>query len=214
MTETPVSPTAAASPGQEKAVAKTEAKKKASAPKIAKSAHPSAAEMVYAAVEALADRGGSSLQAIKKYITLTYKVDVEKQALFIRKYLKSAVAAGTLIQTKGKGANGSFKLPVKSDSSKSKPKVASVDKAVAPKKTTSPKKPATKKPASPKKAVEKKVSAAEKKTVAKIAKPKSSPKAKKVVKSPTVKPKSPKPKKTAAPKATKAAAKKAVAQKQ
>ncbi|GIX73892.1 histone H1, orphon [Caerostris extrusa] len=29
---------------------------------------------------------------------------------FIRKFLKSAVAGGTLVQTKGKGANGSFKL--------------------------------------------------------------------------------------------------------
>ena len=66
--------------------------------------------MVNTAIKTLKERGGSSLQAIKKYIAANYKVDVEKLAPFIKKYLKSAVTAGTLIQTKGKGANGSFKL--------------------------------------------------------------------------------------------------------
>ncbi|GBO09466.1 hypothetical protein AVEN_128883-1 [Araneus ventricosus] len=45
----------------------------------------------------------------QKYIR-EYKVDIDRLTPFIRKYLKSAVAAGTLVQTKGKGANGSFKL--------------------------------------------------------------------------------------------------------
>ncbi|GBP92418.1 Histone H1 [Eumeta japonica] len=39
---------------------------------------------------------------------------------FIRKYLKSAVESGTLIQTKGKGASGSFKLESKSSSGSKK----------------------------------------------------------------------------------------------
>ncbi|KAF9810277.1 hypothetical protein SFRURICE_010739, partial [Spodoptera frugiperda] len=60
----------------------------------------------------------SSLQAIKKYIAAQYKVDAEKLAPFIRKYLKSAVESGTLIQTKGKGASGSFKLESKSAAAK------------------------------------------------------------------------------------------------
>lgn len=42
---------------------------------------------------------GSSLQDIKKYIAAQYKVDVEKLAPFLRNDLKSAVEAGSLIQT-------------------------------------------------------------------------------------------------------------------
>ncbi|KAL9887583.1 uncharacterized protein ACN2A1_009735 [Glossina fuscipes fuscipes] len=66
--------------------------------------------MVDAAIKNLKERGGSSLLAIKKYINGTYKCDSQKLAPFIKKYLKSSVASGKLIQTKGKGASGSFKL--------------------------------------------------------------------------------------------------------
>ncbi|XP_026470209.1 histone H1-III-like [Ctenocephalides felis] len=66
--------------------------------------------MVNNAIKSLKERGGSSLQAIKKYMSANYKIDAEKMSTFIKKYLKSAVQAGTLIQTKGKGASGSFKL--------------------------------------------------------------------------------------------------------
>lgn len=48
--------------------------------------------------------------AIKKYIAAEYKCDAQKLTPFIRKYLKSAVADGKLIQTSGTGASGSFKL--------------------------------------------------------------------------------------------------------
>lgn len=72
--------------------------------------HPKVSAMVTASIGALKERGGSSLQAIKKYMAGNYKVDVEKLSPFIRKYLKSAVASGALVQTKGKGASGSFKL--------------------------------------------------------------------------------------------------------
>jgi histone H1/5 len=41
-------------------------------------------------------------------------VDCEKLAPFIKKFLKNAVADGKLIQTKGKGASGSFKFPAAS----------------------------------------------------------------------------------------------------
>jgi histone H1/5 len=51
---------------------------------------------------------------IKKYLTATYKVGCEKLTPFIKKFLKNAVADGKLIQTKGKGASGSFKLPAAS----------------------------------------------------------------------------------------------------
>jgi len=66
--------------------------------------------MVANAIKSLKERGGSSLQAIKKYIAANYKVDSEKLSPFIKKYLKTAVASGELVQTKGKGASGSFKL--------------------------------------------------------------------------------------------------------
>ncbi|KAF9417902.1 hypothetical protein HW555_005047 [Spodoptera exigua] len=84
----------------------------------AKPTHPKTSEMVNNAIKEMKERSGSSLQAIKKYIAAQYKVDAEKLAPFIRKYLKSAVESGTLIQTKGKGASGSFKLESKSSAAK------------------------------------------------------------------------------------------------
>ncbi|KAJ8717828.1 hypothetical protein PYW07_005758 [Mythimna separata] len=57
--------------------------------------------MVNNAIKEMKERSGSSLQAIKKYIAAQYKVDAEKLAPFIRKYLKSAVESCALIQTKG-----------------------------------------------------------------------------------------------------------------
>ena len=135
----------------------------------AKPTHPPTSEMVSTAIKTLKERGGSSLQAIKKYIAANYKVDVEKLAPFIKKYLKSAVTAGTLIQTKGKGANGSFKLSAKKAE---KPKVKKVKKVVA-KKVKKVKKPAVKK--TPKKAAKKpKAPKKEKKakTPKKVVKPK------------------------------------------
>ncbi|XP_067120122.1 histone H1-III-like [Centruroides vittatus] len=108
--------------------------------------HPKISQMVNTAIVDLKDRGGSSLQAIKKYIASNYKVDVEKLAPFIRKHLKMAVVDGSLIQTKGKGASGSFKVGAsgkktenksvqkvapKKPSTKSKPKAANKAKKVA-----------------------------------------------------------------------------------
>ena len=71
--------------------------------------------MVNNAITSLKERGGSSLHAIKKYIAANYKADAEKLAPLIKKYLKSAVATGTLVQPKGKGASGSFKLAAKGE---------------------------------------------------------------------------------------------------
>lgn len=76
-----------------------------------KAHHPATSEMVVNAITSLKERNGSSLQAIKKFIAFTYQADAEKLAPFIKKSLKNAVASGKLIQTKGKGASGSFKLP-------------------------------------------------------------------------------------------------------
>ena len=75
---------------------------------------------------------GSSLPAIKKYIAANYKADTVKLAPFIKKGLKNLVEKKVLIQTKGKGATGSFK-------------VAKVEK-----KEKKPAKPKAKKPAAKK----------------------------------------------------------------
>ncbi|XP_012055627.1 PREDICTED: late histone H1-like [Atta cephalotes] len=198
------------------------------------SSRPPTSEMVTAAIKELKDRKGSSFQAIKKYIVSTYKVDGEKVAPFIKRYLKSAVTAGAVVQTKGKGATGSFKLSTdKPKPTKSKGKAqralgnsyvwkadtkkdAQTEKAprkpTAAKKTTTAKKAAT----SPKKPAQKAVA----KTAGKKGKAttewlpiegkeggKSPSKAKKTVKAPAAKTKTPKPKK-ATGKAVKAAAKK------
>ncbi|CAH1115117.1 unnamed protein product [Psylliodes chrysocephalus] len=69
----------------------------------------------------LKERGGSSLQAIKKYIAANYKVDEEKVAPFFKKYPKALVASGSLVQMKSKGASGSFKLASATSSGSAKP---------------------------------------------------------------------------------------------
>lgn len=141
-------------------VAKSKARKAVGSSKTAKAtpALPSTAEMVITAIQSLKARGGSSLKAIKKFISSTYKIDVERRALLIRKFLKSAADDGTLIRTKGTGAAGSFKLPTeaskKAATAKSKETSATKKKtatakpktaASSPKKGTStPKKPAAK----------------------------------------------------------------------
>merc|ERR1712036_184546 len=104
--------------------------------------------MVAAAIAALKDRKGSSLAAIKKYIAANYKVDIVKLAPFVKQAIKKGVEKKTIVQVKGKGAAGSFKLgkvekPKKTKKAK-KPKKAK--KAKTPKKA---KKPAAKKAKKP-----------------------------------------------------------------
>ncbi len=74
-------------------------------------------------------------------------MDCEKLAPFIKKFLKNAVADGKLLQTKGKGASGSFKLSAakKEGAEKkkfAKPKAKPAAEKAAPKKVVAPKKPA------------------------------------------------------------------------
>ncbi|EDW43631.1 GM11481 [Drosophila sechellia] len=122
---------------QKKASGSGKAKKATATP-----SHPPTQQMVDASIKNLNERGGSSLLAIKKYITATYKCDAQKLAPFIKKYLKSAVVNGKLIQTKGKGASGSFKLSAsakKDKDPKAKSKVLSAEKKVQSKKVASKK---------------------------------------------------------------------------
>ena len=76
------------------------AKKAATKPKKP-SAHPPTSAMVKAAITALGDKKGSSLAAIKKYVTSNYKdVDIVKISPFICKALKKGVESKALVQVK------------------------------------------------------------------------------------------------------------------
>ncbi|KAJ8393179.1 hypothetical protein AAFF_G00068620 [Aldrovandia affinis] len=196
------------------APAKAPKKKAASKPK---KAGPSVSDLIVKAVSASKERSGVSLAALKKAL-VAGGYDVEKNNSRVKLAVKSLVTKGTLLQTKGTGASGSFKLNKKlaEVAAKKKPdkKAALKPKKLAAKKPAAAKKvkkAAAKKPAakkSPKKA--KKPAAAKKATKSpkKVKKP-AAVAAKKVTKSPkkakAAKPKAAKPK---AAKAKKAAPKK------
>jgi histone H1/5 len=187
--------------------AKSPKKKGTSKPKKP-SAHPKYSQMIKEAISGLKERGGSSRQAILKYIMKHYNVGKDEKT--VNSHLKLALRAGvknsTLKQAKGTGATGRFAVGAKKESAK-------------PKKVRKPK--AAKKPKKAKKAPKeggvKKVKKAASKKVKKAKSPKkvkvtgSAPKVKKA-KSPkktaskTKKPKaSAKPKKASVKKATAAA---------
>lgn len=164
----------------------SKSKKTAAKPKKA-SDHPKFSVMIAAALNSLKERSGSSRQAILKYIQANYKVDVKTANNHLKLALKAGIKNGTLKQSKGNGASGSFKL---SDDKKEKAKKdKTTKKSTKPKAPKNPKAAGTKSKKVTKKPKEAKPKKTPTKTVAK--KPKT---AKKV---PT-KPKSPK----AAPKKT------------
>lgn len=175
--------------------------KKAVKPKKPAS-HPKYSDMIKAALTALKEKGGSSRQAILKYIIANNKVDAEAASRHLRMALKAGVKNGTLKQSKGTGASGSFKL---GESAVKKPKAK---KAAKPKKAAAvkkPKKAVTKKPAGEKKAAKPKAKKAKSPKKPKAAGEK---KPKKVAKSPAKAKKAAKPKAKKAAKPKKAAAKK------
>ncbi|XP_057316981.1 histone H1-delta-like, partial [Hydractinia symbiolongicarpus] len=161
-------------------------KKKPAAKKTAD--HPKYVDMIKAAIATLKERGGSSRQAITKYIHANYKV-AENSDHHLKMALKRGVTSGDLIQTKGTGASGSFKL---GQVKKEKPKKKAAAKKPRAKKPTAKKSTPKKKPAkksTPKKAAKKpatkkasaKKPAAKKPTKKPVAK---KPAAKKVKKTP------------------------------
>ncbi|XP_045072100.1 histone H1-like [Coregonus clupeaformis] len=176
------------------APAKAPKKKAAAKPK---KAGPSVGELIVKAVTASKERSGVSLAALKKTLAAG-GYDVEKNNSRVKIAVKSLVTKGTLVQTKGTGASGSFKLNTKAVEAKKPAKKAAVPKV---------KKVAAKKPAAakkPKKVAAKKAVAAKKspKKAKKPATPKKAAKSPKKVKKPSAAAKSPK-------KATKAAKPKA-----
>ncbi|XP_008055793.1 histone H1.3 [Carlito syrichta] len=213
MSETaPVAPAAPAP--TEKTPVKKKVRKSGAAAGKRKASGPPVSELITRAVAASKERSGVSLAALKKALAAA-GYDVEKNNSRIKLGLKSLVSKGTLVQTKGTGASGSFKLNKRAASGEAKPKVkrASAAKpkkptgaAKKPKKATgvaTPKKSAKK---TPKKA-KKPAAAAGAKKVGKSAKKVKAAKPKKAAKSPA-KAKAPKPKtakpKSAKPKVTKA----------
>ena len=197
---------ATASPVTSPTPKKAAGKKPAAGKARVKPSHPPTSEMVNSAIKSLKERGGSSLQAIKKYIAANYKVDGDKMSPFIRRYLKVAVASGTLVQTKGKGASGSFKLSApntKSGNEKSVVAAKAADTAPKISKTSSRARAASNsaKVSTAKQQVKKPVKMERSKSVAKKATPKkvpaparNPPKMRKASKGPAKKVKAPKPK--------------------
>merc|ERR1712179_833234 len=125
------------------------AKKVVKAKKVAKpAAHPPFKAMILTAIKALKERGGSSRQAILKYVVANNKVDAAKAAGPLKLALRKALAAGTIVKAKaaGKGAGkfkaGKVEKPKKVKKVK-KPKAKKPAKKAA-------KKPAAKKPAAKK----------------------------------------------------------------
>ena len=163
----------------------TPQKKKAAAKPKAAPDHPTYAVMIQEAIKETKERGGCSRQKIAAYIRNNFRVGTNADSQ-VKISLKRLVKSGGLVQTKGTGASGSFKL------GKAAPKVAK--KADAPKKKpAAAKKPAVKSPKKP----------AAKKTVT----------AKKPAKSPAKGAKSSVAKKTPEKKVKKPAAKKPAAKK-
>lgn len=164
-------------------------KKKTPIKKVAN--HQTYAAMIASALTALKDRKGSSKIAIEKYIRANCVVggataNEARGAIALKLALKRGVESGALVQVKGQGASGSFKLGKIAKPIVKKAAVKKVVQKVAVKKVAA-KKPAVKKApmpsGKPKKAMAKKVA----KKVAK------KPVAKKVLKPVAVAKKAPKP---------------------
>lgn len=160
---------AAVVPSAESAPAKSPKKKTATKAKnvAAKkpSDHPKYNDMIRQALVALKERGGSSRQAILKYIMAHFKVGNDEHVVnqHLKVALKSGVKSDLLKQSKGSGASGSFRLGA--DAKKEKP----AKKEKKAKSAAAVKKPSTKKATTAKKSP-KKAAAAKKPAAAKKAK--------------------------------------------
>ena len=197
--------------GKKKQQKKTVAKSTASHTKKTVD-HPPYGEMIRQALVALKERGGSSRQAILKYVMANFKVGADEHAVNTRLKvaLRNGVKSELLKQSKGSGASGSFRLGADAKKEKAagaakksekKPKAAAEKKSAA---SPAKKKPEAKKVARSVQPAKKTKTVAEKKQPA--AAKKEAPKAKPVAKKPkaaaagTVEKKAAKPKKAAAQK--------------
>ncbi|XP_017520905.3 histone H1.2-like [Manis javanica] len=119
MSETAPAVLATALPTEKTLVKKKTARKPAGTRR--KGSGPPVSELITKVVAASKERSGVSLAALKKALAAT-GYDVEKNNSRIKLGLKSLVNKGTLVQTKGTGASGSFKLNKKAASGEAKSK--------------------------------------------------------------------------------------------
>ncbi|NP_001243880.1 histone H1t [Equus przewalskii] len=103
----------------------------------------SVSKLITEALSVSQERAGMSLAALKKALAAA-GYDVEKNNRRIKLGLKSLVSKGTLVQTRGTGASGSFKLSKKATPEPAKGRVkkgasANAKKLVLPKGSKSPK---------------------------------------------------------------------------
>ncbi|GAB5571146.1 histone H1.2 [Prionailurus iriomotensis] len=176
----------------EKTPVKKKARKSAGAA-MRKASGPPVSELITKAVAASKERSGVSLAALKKALAAA-GYDVEKNNSRIKLGLKSLVSKGTLVQTKGTGASGSFKLNKKAASGEAKPKAKKAGAAKPKKAAGAAKKPKKATGAgTPKKSAKKTPKKARKPAAAAAKKVAKSPEKVKAAKSPA-KVKAPKPK--------------------
>lgn len=125
-------------------------------PAKAPASHPKYIDMIVNAIKALADKSGSSRQAINKYIVKEYSLTENNHhnAMLKQALKRGSGANGPLVHNKGKGAAGSFKIkpapvkPAKPAAKKAPAKKKAPVKKSAAKKGPSKKKVPTK-PAKP-----------------------------------------------------------------
>nr|XP_006219011.1 histone H1.1-like [Vicugna pacos] len=126
MSETaPPAPAVSTPPEKVSAGKKVKKPAKVAAATKKKPAGPSVSELIVQAVSSSKERSGVSLAALKKALAAA-GYDVEKNNSRIKLGLKSLVNKGTLVQTKGTGASGSFKLSKKVASVEAKPSAVKV----------------------------------------------------------------------------------------
>ena len=112
--------------------------------------HPKYIDMIVSAVKALAEKNGSSRQAINKYIVKEYSLTDNKHhnAMLKQALQRGSGPNGPLLHNKGKGAAGSFKIkaapakPVKQVEKKAPAKKNAPKKAGISKVKQKPTKPA------------------------------------------------------------------------
>ena len=108
-------------------------------------------DMIVEALTALKDPSGSSRRKISSFIMHTYKVNESTVKKRLTPALKHALKKGIIVQSKGIGAAGSFKLPASAVAAKSPVKKGAAKKAAAKKNASAKNTPVKKKPASAKK---------------------------------------------------------------
>uniref|UniRef100_A0AAX7T6V1 Histone H1 n=1 Tax=Astatotilapia calliptera TaxID=8154 RepID=A0AAX7T6V1_ASTCA len=110
--------------------AEVQAKKKKTMTSKPKKVSLSVGELIVKAVAASKERNGLSVAALKKALAAG-GYDVDKNKARVKTAIKSLVAKGTLVQTKGTGASGSFKMNRVTETKAKTPAAAKAKKPAA-----------------------------------------------------------------------------------